>query len=92
MCIFISYKLLKGCSKKDSCIVKQEISNITNKNYSNILQAVHNDIDSYIGKKNKYSGFVYRVYDLELDQFVLARNMIISSDNQTVVLPTALAI
>ena len=85
MCIFIGYKLFKDCSKKDSCIVKQEISNITNKNYSNILQAVHNDIDSYIGKKIKYSGFVYRVYDLDKEQFILGRNMIISSDFQTVV-------
>ena len=49
------------------------------------MQTVHNNIDSYVGEKIKYSGFVYRVYDLNMEQFVLARNMIISSDFQTVV-------
>ncbi len=58
---------------------------MNNQNYSTMLEAVHNDIDAYVGQRIKYSGFVYRVYDLNKDQFVLGRHMIISSDFQTVV-------
>ena len=38
-----------------------------------------------MGRKIKFSGFIYRVYDLNKEQFILGRNMIISSDFQTVV-------
>lgn len=49
------------------------------------METVHNDIDTYVGQKIKFSGFVYRVYDLTNEQFVLGRHMIISSDFQTVI-------
>ena len=85
LCIFIVYKLYK--QSIDHCESSfNNITEITNQNYSNILQMVHNDLDSYIGQKIKYSGFIYRVYDLNQDQFILGRNMIISSDFQTVVI------
>lgn len=54
-------------------------------NYTNVLQNVHNDIDKYVGQKIKFTGYVYRMYDFTDEQFVLARNMIVSSDFQTVV-------
>lgn len=54
-------------------------------NYTNVLQKVHNNIDNYVGQKIKFSGYVYRLYDFSNEQFVLARNMIVSSDFQTVV-------
>lgn len=54
-------------------------------NYTNVLQKVHNNIDDYVGQKIKFSGYVYRLYDFSNEQFVLARNMIVSSDFQTVV-------
>lgn len=84
---FAIYKIIGSNSTDtgDSCISTDTISEISTKNYTNILKAVHENIDSYIGKEIKFSGFVYRVYDLKDNQFVLARNMIISSDYQTVV-------
>ncbi len=54
-------------------------------NYTNVLQKVHNNIDDYVGQKIKFFGYVYRLYDFSNEQFVLARNMIVSSDFQTVV-------
>ena len=54
-------------------------------NYTNILKDSHENIDKYVGKKIKFVGFVYRLYDFSENQFVLAREMIISSDNQAVV-------
>lgn len=65
---------------------QKEITEIEAKNYTNILQAVHNDIDSYIGMKIKFTGYVYRVFDFSNKQFVLARDMFINDDKtQTVV-------
>lgn len=61
------------------------VSAIEPKNYTNILKAVHDDIDSYVGRKIKFSGYIYRAIDFKDNQFVLARNMVISSDYQTLI-------
>ena len=66
-------------------IKDENIINITSKNYTNILKCVHENIDDYVGEKICFSGYIYKMYDFEDNQFVLARDMIISSDNQTVV-------
>ena len=62
-------------------IKTDEIFEITPNNYTNILQAVTEDIDSYVGCKIHFVGYVYRVLDFEEDQFVLARNMVIDKQN-----------
>lgn len=70
----------------DDKIEKQEITEISQENYTNILQAVHDDIDSYVGMKIKFIGYVYRVIDFEEEQFVLARDMLIEENsNKSVV-------
>lgn len=57
-----------------------EITEIQPENYTNILQAVHNDIDSYAGMKIKFTGYVYRILDFKENQFVLARDMLINEE------------
>ena len=52
---------------------------VSAKNYTNVLKAVHEDIDTYVGKKINFTGYVYRLIDFDDNQFVLARNMVISS-------------
>ena len=69
----------------DDYLSKDTVYTITAQNYTNILQNVHNDIDTYVGQKIKFTGYVYRLYDFNEEQFVLARDMIVSSDFQTVV-------
>lgn len=64
---------------------KNDYLEINTNNYANILRDSHENIDKYVGKKIKYTGFVYKLYDFNDEQFVLARNMVISSNNQTVV-------
>ncbi len=64
---------------------KSEINTISAANYTNVLKTVHDNMNQYIGKKIKFVGFVYRLYDFPNDQFVLARQMIISPDLQAVV-------
>lgn len=49
------------------------------------MKTVHDNIDNYVGQKIKFSGYVYRMFDFKESQFVLARDMVISSDFQTVV-------
>ena len=60
----------------------REITEIQPSNYANILQAVHDDIDSYIGMKIKFTGYVYRLIDFEEQQFVLARDMFINEEKK----------
>lgn len=69
----------------DTCLPNPKVANISTDNYTNILKVVHNNLDEYIDQKISFTGYVYRVYDFTDTQFVLARNMVISSDNQTVV-------
>jgi len=78
------YKVFNYQTINDT-IPTPEISKITSDNYTNILKTVHDNLDEYIGQKINFTGFIYRVYDFQETQFVLARNMIVSSDNQTVV-------
>ena len=85
LCGVVGYKLYNASVKVDDDIVCGSVPKLTNKNYSSILKSVHENIDIYAGQKIKFSGFVYRVYDLDKEQFVLGRNMIISSDFQSVV-------
>lgn len=85
LCGIIGYRIYKASINVNDNINPDNLKVITNKDYANILQVVHDNVDNYVGKKIRYSGFVYRVYDLDKEQFVLGRNMIISSDFQTVV-------
>lgn len=67
-------------------ISTKEITEIDAENYTNILKAVHDDIDSYIGMKIKFTGYVYRLLDFKENEFVLARDMFINEEKtQTVV-------
>lgn len=83
------YKVFTGANnstRDGSCIPnKNGISQISPKNYTNVLKTVHENIDSYAGKKICFTGYVYRVLDLEGNQFVLARDMIINSNYQSVI-------
>lgn len=90
LAMFISgiYRIFKN-SEEVTCGIdnmsKTKINVISTNNYTNVLKTVHEDIDTYIGMKIKFTGFVYRLYDFTGEQFVLARQMIISSDMQAVI-------
>ena len=84
--IIVGYRVLGNNSfKTNDTISKKDIYEITPSNYTNVLKSVHDDLNTYIGQKIKFSGFIYRMFDFTDKQFVLGRNMIISSDFQTVV-------
>ena len=66
-------------------IPSPDVAELTSENYTDILKEVHENLDTYIGQKISFTGYVYRVEDLEENEFILARDMIINSKNQTVV-------
>lgn len=80
-----AYKIYSNSFKVRDQIKEADVINITAENYTNILKVVHDDVNSYIGKKICFTGYVYRLLDFKETEFVLARNMIISSDMQTLI-------
>lgn len=84
--IFGIYSLVNKSKKNfvDDCEVRSaDVTEIPAENYTNILKSCHENIDLYLGKKIKFSGFVYRLYDFNENQFVLGREMIVSQTSQT---------
>ncbi len=84
--IIVIYRILgNNFFKTNDDINFSKVQELTVINYTNVLQTVHNNIDEYVGQQIKFSGYVYRMTDFNQNQFVLARDMVISSDFQTVV-------
>ena len=84
MCVVL-FRIFSGANKASTCMPQNDVSEISAKNYTNVLKTVHDNIDNYIGMKIRFTGYIYRVSDLNENQFVLARNMIISSNSQFLV-------
>lgn len=87
VCI-VMFRIFNGAtnsSTNDTCIPKNRIAKLTSTNYTNVLKTVHENIDDYVGMKINFTGYVYRVLDLKENQFILSRDMIISSDRQSVI-------
>ena len=85
-----AYKIFIGGSDElpeytDDEIPSPDVAIIQDENYTNILKQVHDDLNTYLGQKVSFSGYVYRVKDIKEDEFILARDMIINSQMQTVV-------
>ena len=81
-----SYKIFKkGNEVNVNDEIKNGVYNITANNYTNILKSVHDNIDTYIGQKIHFTGYVYRVPDINENEFILARDMVINSNLQTLV-------
>ena len=80
--------LIKSIPREDNLIndsiPSSEVAEIKPENYTNILKSVHEDLDTYIGQKISFSGYVYRLNGFKEDQFVLARDMDIGN-KQTVI-------
>ena len=85
--IFGVYKIFNNADSNFKVLDKQktDIIDINSNNYTNVLKTVHENIDSYVGKQIKCTGYVYRLIDFKDNEFVLGRDMIISSDRQSVV-------
>ncbi len=82
----VCYRILgDNFFKTNDSIKVDEVQELSASNYTNVLKNVHENLDNFVGQKIKFSGYVYRMIDFSQEQFVLGRNMVISSDFQTVV-------
>lgn len=61
------------------------ITTINSSEYTNILKQVYDNVDTYVGQSINFTGYVYKLQDFKDNEFVLARNMLINSDTQSVV-------
>lgn len=87
VCIISIYKVFfsKGNFTVSDNLTAPDVIEINASNYTNILKTVHDNLDNYIGKNINFTGYIYRAYDFEQNQFVLARDMIINSDYQSLI-------
>lgn len=69
--------------KLSDTIESDEVFEITSENYTNILRASNDNIDSYIGCKVHLTGYVYRLLDFKENQFVIARDMLVSDESSS---------
>lgn len=84
------FKIFKSSNRetfeKFECLPNSDIAIIRDEDYSNILKMVNDDLDTYIGQQITFTGYVYRVSDIKENEFILARDMLISnSPKQTVI-------
>ncbi len=80
-----AYKIFTQTVRVKDTIPEPDVCIVNTENYTNILKTVHDDLDTYVGQKIRCTGYIYRVSDFSNTQFVIARDMIISSDLQTLV-------
>ena len=58
---------------------------ITNSNYTTILEDAYDNIDSYLGKNISITGYVFRLPDFGNNEFVIARDMLVDNTHSQVV-------
>ena len=80
-----AYRIFNQTIKVNDSIPEPDVCIVETNNYTNILKTVHDDLNTYIGQKIRCTGYIYRVSDFSDSQFVIARDMVISSDLQTLV-------
>ena len=85
--VYICFKIFHDSKleKNGYNLSAPSVANITTENYTNILKAVHDNLDTYIGQKICFSGYVYRAIDFKNNEFVLARDMLINVGSQTLI-------
>ncbi len=73
------YKIFSSTIKVNDGLDTPEVAYIQADNYTNILKSVYENVDTYVGQKICFSGYVYRNVDFSESQFVLARDMIMDN-------------
>lgn len=88
--VFFAYNTYRKITTKsefttiNDFIPSSEIAKINPDNYTNILRLVHKDVDTFIGQKISFTGYVYRVTNFPDNRFILARDMRLT-ENQSVI-------
>lgn len=76
--LILSVIFLTNLFKNDTIV-------LNNNNYTSILKNVHDSPSEYINKNVHMTGYVFRAEDFENNQFVVARDMIVSENDYRIV-------
>lgn len=79
------YRILSSTFIVDDIIPVPDVATLKVEEYTNVLKSVYENIDTYIGQKICFSGYVYRNLDFAENQFVLARDMLVDGSNKTLI-------
>ncbi len=79
------YKILSESFRVRDEISTPEVSVIEANNYTNVLKSVYENLDDYVGQTICFKGYIYRNSDFKENEFVLARDMTTSRQNETLV-------
>lgn len=64
---------------------QNEIIDLNETNYTNILKSANENLDSYVGSKVHITGYIYRLIDFDETQFVIARDMKLENNSQSLI-------
>ena len=79
------YKILSSTFCVDDEIPEPDVAYLKVEDYTNVLKSVYENLDTYVGQKICFSGYVYRNLDFSETQFVLARDMIVEGSTKTLI-------
>lgn len=65
--------------------VKTQTIHMNSDNFTTILRDSHKDISSFVGKKIVTSGYIFRSSNFEDNKFVIARDMLVSDNESSIV-------
>ena len=77
------FKIFKP--KENTKEAHTNIIKVESKDFTNFLKDCHSNIDKYVGTNITMVGYVYRMPDFTDNQFVLARTMLMNSNNKAVI-------
>ena len=88
--ILVAFSIFLSMSKiakkiKNNTIENNSVLDIKSNDYTNFLKDCHENIDKYVGKRIKISGYVYRMPDFNDNEIVIARTMLDMKNSTAVV-------
>ena len=83
--LYSTYKIVEESFKVQDEIPVPEVQILTTENYTNVLKVVHENLEDYLGIQISFTGYIYRLNDFAENQFVLARDMILSETESFIV-------
>jgi len=79
------YKILSSTFSVNDDMPEPDVAYLTAQDYTNVLKSVYENLDTYVGQKINFSGYVYRNLDFSETQFVLARDMLIEGKSEALI-------
>lgn len=79
------YKILSSNFKVEDEPIEPDVAYINSNEYTNILKCVYEDLNTYLGQKICFTGYVYRNLDFPENEFVLARDMTVQGSSKTLI-------